>query len=196
MVYACWDRSKHIRDYPKVAQWKRAWIGIDNGFAAPFAALLGFEDTEGRVMIVAERYGSGLRESERVGKVHQLISIAEAARVPLHKVVCDSAAADFINALRESGIPCQLANKAVDDGIAATRARDTKERQSPSVRQRSPAKQPLTLAETTCLPVLTTRMFAVRPSLVISTTSPGLGSTRGSRSVLIDASRVDLPATC
>lgn len=122
MVYACWDRSKHIRDYPKVAQWKRAWIGIDNGFAAPFAALLGFEDTEGRVMIVAERYGSGLRESERVGKVHQLISIAEAARVPLHKVVCDSAAADFINALRESGIPCQLANKAVDDGIAATRA--------------------------------------------------------------------------
>ncbi|MBP8301628.1 MAG: phage terminase large subunit [Planctomycetes bacterium] len=122
LVYGCWDRSKHIKDYPKDMEWKRAWIGIDNGFAAPFAALLGFEDTDGRVMIVAERYGSGLSESERVGKVQQLIAIAKAARVTLHRVVCDSAAADFINALRESGIQCELANKAVDDGISATRA--------------------------------------------------------------------------
>lgn len=122
LVYACWDRSKHIVEVRGRRAWKRAWIGIDDGYAKAFAALLAFEDTEGRVFVVAERYGPGMSERVRLEAVNSLVSIAEAFDVPIAKIVCDSAAADFIGTMREDGLEVTLANKAVDDGIAATRS--------------------------------------------------------------------------
>lgn len=122
LVYGCWDRSKHIVEVRGRRDWKRAWIGIDDGYAAAFAALLAFEDTSGRVFLVAERYGPGMTERMRLGAVRELVQIANAFDVPIAKIVCDSAAADFIGAMRADGMEVTLANKAIEDGIAATRA--------------------------------------------------------------------------
>ena len=94
---------------------KRAWIGIDDGYAAAFAALLAFEDTSGRVFLVAERYGPGMTERMRLGAVRELVQIANAFDVPIAKIVCDSAAADFIGAMRADGMEVTLANKAIED---------------------------------------------------------------------------------
>jgi hypothetical protein len=63
---------------------ERAWIGIDDGYAAAFAALLAFEDTSGRVFLVAERYGPGMTERMRLGAVRELVQIANAFDVPIY----------------------------------------------------------------------------------------------------------------
>lgn len=128
LVYGCWDRSKHIVTVDGRKQWKRAWIGIDDGFAVAFAAVLIMEDTDGRCVVVDERYGGGWHENARIEAVKSLEAVANALGVESVKIICDSAAADFIGALRHSGVECDLANKAVEDGIAATRAMFESER--------------------------------------------------------------------
>lgn len=125
LVYGCWSREKHLLTTPKNHAWKRAFIGVDDGYMDPFCALLGLEDHNGKVWIVAERYGPGYDELTRVGHVRYLADLARKIKVPLVRVVVDYAGggASLIAKLQEAGLPAQAANKSVEDGISAARSR-------------------------------------------------------------------------
>jgi len=123
LVYGCWDREDHLIDVKPGKRWRRAFIGVDDGYADPFCALLGLEDETGLVHIVAEKYGSGFDQATCVGHVKYLANLAKAVNAPLKAVVVDSAAARLIAELRVAGLPTFGANKKIEEGIAITRAK-------------------------------------------------------------------------
>lgn len=122
LVYGCWDRELHLIDVKPGKKWRRAFIGVDDGYSDPFCALLGLQDETGRVHIVAEKHKAGLSHEQCVEAVKYLADLAAAVGAPLRSVVVDSAAPKIIRALREIGLPAIGARKKIEEGIATTRA--------------------------------------------------------------------------
>lgn len=110
LVYDNFDRAVNVRG--PVAPTVRRVVGVDDGFTHPFVALLAEVDGDGRIHIAGERYQSGLRETQKVELVRELVA-GDAYTV----VVVDPAAASLRASLRHAGLAVVEANNDVLPGI-------------------------------------------------------------------------------
>lgn len=107
LVYDQWLRERHVRERD-LSEFDSFEVWIDEGFSAPFAALLVGFDSLDRAHVFEEVYERQLQRGDKIDRVLRLV-----ARVcgDVRRVVVDSAAAELIAALRREDLPVEGALK-------------------------------------------------------------------------------------
>lgn len=111
VIYEEYDESVHCC-VKSISEYPYLFIVADDGFTNPAALLWIGIDLDGRLHVFSEWY--------HTGKVHS--EIAEAAKfnpygVPVHFLICDSAAAALVAQFRIAGLKAQGHKGEVKDGI-------------------------------------------------------------------------------
>lgn len=100
-VFPMFDRDRHVfltDNQPK--EFKKIFVGIDEGFTDPFVILIIGVDSLGRHWIINEFYQSELVSTEKVETTKKLLSGYEC---PI-EIQVDSSAPDLIKSLNDAGL--------------------------------------------------------------------------------------------
>lgn len=117
LVYDKWDRELHVRAR-NAKDFKRWYIGIDDGYTNPFVVLLAGVDDDGRVHIFREFYQSGLLMASRVAAVREI-----ALGLSIESVTVDPSSPDLIAELGAAGFFVLPADNEVVAGINRVQGR-------------------------------------------------------------------------
>lgn len=117
LVYDKWDRAVHVRTR-QLSEFKRWFVGIDDGYTNPFVALLGGVDGDGRVHVFAEFYQSGLLMAKRVSAVQE-VGMGKA----IESATVDPSSPDLIAELGAVGFTVIPADNEVVAGINRVQGR-------------------------------------------------------------------------
>jgi phage terminase large subunit len=117
LVYKNWNRETHVR--VREGPWARAKIGVDEGFAHPFAAMLVGVDGDGRMHVIAERCESGLLLNDKIARLRALIAIEPKAGQEV--VVFDPSGPGIRADVFKAGIATGPADNDVEAGIQVVR---------------------------------------------------------------------------
>jgi PBSX family phage terminase large subunit len=116
LCYDLFDRQIHVKRR-ELPNWKRAVIGIDEGFSHPFVATLNLVDGDGRIHIAREIYERKWQLEPKIAAVKRM---ALAAPCPIEAVVIPPEEPAMIEAFRTAGftvVAVPTAYREVNQGI-------------------------------------------------------------------------------
>ena len=99
LIYDNFDRELHV--VRRSGPWKRAIIGVDQGFTNPFGVGLCLLDEDDRMHVQAEEYERGLVPEEKLARVKRVIA---ASPIVVEAVVVDPSAAELIEFFKRAGL--------------------------------------------------------------------------------------------
>lgn len=121
VVYDTWDREVHVTT--REQQWDRILVGVDDGYANPFAVVVAGLDGDGRMHVLGNLAEAGLTNREKIERTRELVSSIGIGEDRIECWAVDAAAAQLIDEMNAAGIPAEGADKAVVDGIQCVQQR-------------------------------------------------------------------------
>ena len=118
LVLDQWDRDTHCR--PTAGPYRRAIIGLDEGYSDPFVALLVLIDGDSRMHVAEEIHSPGLHRDEKIRLIRGMMN---GSPIPVETVIADPSAAELIDDMRRANLPVQGADNTRDSGIEKMRVR-------------------------------------------------------------------------
>jgi len=111
IIYEAWDAAKHVQRRTE-KKWKRAIIGVDDGYTNPCSVHVYLLDYDGRVHVAEESYLTQQLEDQTASRLKALVDKHNA-----EAVIIDPSAAKLIARCENDGLPVREANNDVFGGI-------------------------------------------------------------------------------